>query len=74
MQKRYCSVDEYNNVAKQIFGYTYIYAPFCNHQSLKERYGETYFNIGDVNDNYHFKDNKVTKFNLNHNDYSYQLK
>ena len=30
---------------KQIFGYTYIYAPFCNHESLKKRYGENYFNI-----------------------------
>ena len=59
---------------KQIFGYTYIYAPFCNHQSLKERYGENYFKIGNVNDNFHFKDNTVEKFNLNHNDLSYQLK
>lgn len=70
----YCSVDEYNNVVKQIFGYTYIYAPFCNDQSLKKRYGTNYFNIGDVNDNYHFKDKSVQKFNLNHNDLSYQLK
>ena len=23
--KTFCSVDEYNNVVKQIFGYTYIY-------------------------------------------------
>lgn len=69
-----CSVYEYNNVVKQIFGYTYIYAPFNNHQSLKERYGKNYFKIGNVNDNFHFKDNTVKNFNLNHNDLSYQLK
>lgn len=72
--KTFCSVDEYNNVVKQIFGYTYIYAPFCNHQSLKNRYGENYFKIGNVNDNFHFKDKTVKNFNLNHNDLSYQLK
>jgi len=72
--KTFCSVDEYNNVVKQIFGYTYIYAPFNNHQSLKERYGENYFKIGNVNDNFHFKDNTVKNFNLNHNDLSYTLK
>jgi hypothetical protein len=70
----FCSVDEYNNVVKQIFGYTYIYAPFNNHESLKERYGENYFKIGNVNDNFHFEDNTVKNFNLNHNDLSYQLK
>lgn len=72
--KTFCSVDEYNNVVKQIFGYTYIYAPFCNHQSLKNRYGENYFKIGNVNDNFHFYDTTVKNFNLNHNDLSYQLK
>jgi len=72
--KTFCSVDEYNNVVKQIFGYTYIYAPFNNHQSLKKRYGENYFKIGNVNDNFHFKDKTVKKFNTNHNDLSYQLK
>ena len=58
----YVSVDEYNNVSKQIFGYTYIYAPFCNHQSLEKRYGTKYFDIGDINDNYHFKDRSVKNF------------
>ena len=72
--KTYCNVNEYNNVVKQIFGYTYIYAPFNNHQSLQYRYGENYFNIGNVNDNCHFKDKTVKNFNLNHNDLSYQLK
>ena len=72
--KSFCSVNEYNNVVKQIFGYTYIYAPFNNHQSLKKRYGENYFKIGNVNDNFHFKDYAVKNFNLNHNDLSYQLK
>jgi len=71
--RTYCSEDEYNNIAKQIYGYTYIYAPFCNHESLKKRYGD-YFHIGDVNDNFHFSDKSVKRFNLNHNDLSYQLK
>lgn len=69
-----CSVNEYNNVVKQIFGYTYIYAPFNNHQSLVKRFGENYFKKGNVNDNFHFKDKTVKNFNLNHNDLSYQLK
>lgn len=71
--KTYCSIDEYNNTVKQVFGYTYIYAPFCNHKSLEKRYGVNYFNQGNVNDNFHFKDHSVKIFNLDHNDLSYQL-
>ena len=72
--KTMCSVNEYNNVVKQIFGYTYIYAPFCNKESLTRRYGADYFFKGNVNDNFHFKDKNVKIFNLNHKDYCYQLK
>jgi hypothetical protein len=72
--KTYCSIDEYKNVVKQIFGYTYIYAPFCNIKSLERRYGKNYFCEGNVNDNFHFKDNSVKNFNLMHYDLSYQLK
>ena len=71
--KTLCSLVEYNNVKKQIFGYTYLYAPFNSHNSLKNRYGD-YFNDGNVNDNFHFKDNSVKIFKLNHYDLSYQLK
>jgi len=71
--KTYCHKDEYKNVAKQIFGYTYIYAPLCSIKSLKRRYGN-YFYEGDVNDNFHFKDYAVKRFKLNNYDLSYQLK
>jgi hypothetical protein len=71
--KTYCHIDEYKNISKQIFGYTYIYAPFCSLKSLKRRYGN-YFYEGDVNDNFHFKDNSVKRFKLNNYDLSYQIK
>ena len=70
--KTYCSIDEYMNVAKQIFGYTYIYAPFSSKTSLSRRYGN-YFYEGDVNDNFHFRDKSVKRFKLNKYDLSYQL-
>ena len=69
----YCHKDEYKNIAKQIFGYTYIYAPLCSKKSLTRRYGN-YFCEGDVNDNFHFKDDYVKRFKLNNYDLSYQLK
>jgi hypothetical protein len=71
--KTYCSLEEYQTITKQIFGYTYIYAPFCSKNSLTKRYGN-YFNEGNVNDNFHFKDKSVSVFNLNYNDLSYQIK
>ena len=71
--RTHCTIDEYNNIAKQIFGYTYIYAPFCSKKSLTKRYGN-YFNEGNVNDNFHYKDDNVQVFQLNHCDMSYQLK
>lgn len=71
--RTHCGVEEYKNIYKQIFGYTYIYAPYCSHKSLNMRYGD-YYNEGNVNDNFHYKDNKVDIFNLNHKDLCYQLK
>ena len=70
--KTYCHVNEYKQISKQIFGYTYIYAPFCSIKSLSFRYGKSYFTTGDVNDNFHYKDKHIPRFNLNPNDYSYQ--
>ena len=72
--RTYCHLDEYNNMTKQIFGYTYIYAPHCSIKSLSLRYGKNYFYEGDVNDNYHFKDTKIKRFKLNNYDLSYQIK
>ena len=37
-------------------------------------FGENYFKIGDVNDNFHFEDKTVKNFILNHYDLSYQIK
>lgn len=71
--RTYCTINEYKNISKQIFGYTYIYAPFCSIESLTRRYGN-YFIEGDVNDNFHYKNDKIKRFNLNKNDFSYQLK
>lgn len=70
----YLHKDEIKQVRKQIFGYTYIYAPFCCSKTLAYRYGDTYFTEGDVNDNYHFKDKKTSRFKLEQNDLSYQIK
>ena len=70
--KTYCHVDEYKTIKKQIFGPTYIYAPICSIKSLKYRYCETYFYEGDVNDNFHYRNNKIKRFYLDHRDRSYQ--
>lgn len=70
----YCSLTEYENIVKQIFGYTYIYAPFDNNISLTKRFGNKYFTEGNVNDNFHFRDHSIKKFNLNNNDLSYMIK
>jgi SAM-dependent methyltransferase len=72
--KTYCHIDEYEHIYKQKFGYTYVYAPFCSIKSLKHRYGNNYFTEGNVNDNFHFKDKSVKKFNLTPEDYSFQIK
>ena len=71
--RTHCHIDEYKNISKQIFGYIYIYAPFDSSVSLTRRYGN-YFYEGDVNDNFHFKDKSVKRFNLNNYDLSYQIK
>ena len=70
--KTYCHVDEYKTVTKQLFGYTYIYAPICSVTSLSHRYGN-YFYEGYVNDNFHFKDKTIERFKLNKYDLSYQI-
>ena len=70
----FCSVDEYENTVKQIFGYSYIHAPVTSVKSLSHRYGSNYFNTGNVNDNYHFRDNTVSTFTLDPCDLSYQLR
>ena len=70
----FCSVDEYKNTVKQIFGYSYITSPITSVTSLSRRYGNDYFCIGNVNDNYHFRDNSVSVFTLDKYDLSYQLK
>lgn len=72
--KTMCSKDEYKNVVKQPFGYSYVYSPFNSEKSLSKRYGERYFDQANVNDNYHFKDITVKNFQLSYNDRSYQLK
>ena len=70
----FCTEDEYNKIKKQIHGNTWVYLPFDSHISLKHRYGDDYFFFGDVNDNFHFKDENVKKFKLNEFDKCYQIK
>jgi hypothetical protein len=70
--KTYCHVDEYDTVYKQIFGYSYVYAPWSSEKSLSLRYGKDYFTTGNVNDNFHFKDGKIKNFRLTMEDRSYQ--
>ena len=71
--KTYCHIYEYQNVYKQKFGYTYVYAPICSKASLSYRYKNSYFTTGDVNDNFHFKDKKVPRFTLTKEDRSFQI-
>ena len=71
--KTYCHVNEYQNVYKQRFGYTYIYAPICSKASLSHRYKSSYFITGDVNDNFHFEDKNVPRFTLTKEDRSFQI-
>ena len=71
--KTYCHIYEYQNVYKQKFGYTYVYAPICSKASLSYRYKNSYFTTGDVNDNFHFKDKKVPRFTLTNDDRSFQI-
>jgi len=69
--KTYCYFDEYKNISKQIFGYTYIYAPLCSTKSLLKGYGEKFFIEGDVN-SFHYKNKSIPRFKLNNYDLSYQ--
>ena len=70
--KTICHLSEYKNSVKQKFGPTYIYAPLENHLSLKTRYKNNYFSIGDVNDNFHYKNKDVGRFVLNNQDRSFR--
>lgn len=72
MCKTYCHKDEYKTICKQPFGYTSIYAPICSKKSLSYRYGKKYFTEGDINDNFHYKDWSIKRFELNAHDRSYQ--
>jgi hypothetical protein len=69
--KTQCDIDEYKSSAKQIFGYTYIYAPLCSYKSLIRRFGDNYFSIGDVNDGFHYNNDKIPRFNLTIEDHSF---
>ena len=74
----YVHVDDYMNVRKQIFGYSHIYAPVDPHKSLLKRFGETYYDEGDVNDHYHGgytpKANKnIPRFTLTAEDRSFSI-
>jgi hypothetical protein len=69
--KTYCDIDEYKSSVKQKFGYTYIQAPICSYKSLIKRFGDNYFSIGDVNDGFHYKNDKIERFNLHFNDRSF---
>jgi hypothetical protein len=71
--RTYCHKDEYITSKKQIFGYTYICAPTCSSKSLTTRYGDTYFYEGDVNDNFHYKNESIPRFTLTKDDLCYQL-
>ena len=70
----YCYKDEYTQVCKQKFGYTYIHAPIDSTKSMTLRYGDKYYDEGDVNDNYHFKDKNIPRFKLDYRDMSFQTK
>jgi hypothetical protein len=70
----YCHIEEYKHSYKQIFGYTYVYAPLCCDKSLSHRYGSSYFIEGDVNDNFHYKNDAIPRFKLEINDLSFQTK
>lgn len=59
---------------KQIFGYTYVYAHLSCDKSLSHRYGPSYFIEGDVNDNFHYKNDAIPRFKLEMNDLSFQTK
>jgi hypothetical protein len=72
--KTYCHIDEYQPVYKQIFGYTYIYAPISCTKSLTHRYGDKYFTEADVNDGCHFSNADIGKYTLVPYDLSYQVK
>ena len=72
--KTICHMNEYKQIKKQLFGPTYVYAPLDNNLSLKTRYKNDYFFVGDVNDNFHYKNKEVGRFILNNHDRSFRVK
>ena len=71
--KTYCHIDEYQPVYKQIFAYTYVYAPISSVKSLTYRYGDKYFTEADVNDGCHYSNADIGKYTLVPYDLSYQV-
>jgi hypothetical protein len=69
--KTYCDIDEYKSSVKQRFGYTYIYSPISSYRSLLKRFGDDYFSVGDVNDGFHYTNDKIARFNLTVSDRSF---
>ena len=70
--KTMCTMKEYKHVVKQLFGPTYLYAAIDNNVSLKTRYGDDYYFIGDVNDNFHYKNKDVNRFTLTNKDRNFR--
>lgn len=79
--KTICSKEDYENVKKQVFGYSHLYAPLSGNVSLEKRYSENYFTKGNVSDHFHiewqtdlFGEKGDTRlFDLNHNDLVYAI-
>lgn len=68
-----CHIAEYNSIAKQHFGTTYIYAAINSQRSLAARYKTDYFYTGDVNDNFHYKNDSVKRFTLDKKDRNFLI-
>lgn len=68
-----CTKECFSNKKKQKFGPSFIYASKKSNLLLEDRYGKDYYSIGDVNDNFHYKNSKIKKFTLDYCDYSFQI-
>ena len=72
--KTFCHEEEYKTNCKQIFGYTYIYAPFCSKKTLVKNFGVSYFNKCIINNNsFKYKTKDKITFNIHYNDLSFQI-
>ncbi len=67
-----CHLDDWENLRMQRFGPVTIVAPANSSRSLSKRYGRDWFRIGNVNDNFHFKDITVQNWTLTAEDRSFQ--